>query len=262
MKELVLMSQSGHVATLAFNSPENGNALDFDMYAALKEKLEACEADEDVRVVVLTGMGKHFCAGGDIRQFKSRITDKVYLTKEELRYAADTAYQIRSFTKPTVAVVNHAAAGAGFSIACACDFRIVTPKTSFIMAFINVGLCSDTGGLYLLGKLVGAGRAAEIMMTGRPVGGEEAVQIGLANQCVPEEELTQAGAQFAARLAKGPGKALACQKQLINKYFYEDGFRAYAEDEAEANHLCSKSRDFEEAVDAFIEKRKPVFTGK
>lgn len=262
MKELVLMTKAGHVATLAFNSPENGNALDFDMYAALNEKLNACEEDEEVRVVVLTGTGKHFCAGGDIRQFKDRIANKVFLTKKELSYAVDTAHRIRMFKKPTVAVVNHAAAGAGFSLACACDFRIATPKTSFTMAFINVGLCSDTGGLYLLGKLVGAGRAAEIMMTGRPVGGEEAVQIGLANQCVPEEELLEAGGQFAARLAKAPRKALAYQKQLINKYFYEDSFHAYGHDEAEANHECSKSADFEEAVNAFIEKRKANFTGQ
>ena len=262
MKELVLLTKAGHVATLAFNSPENGNALDFDMYEALNDKLALCEADEDIRVVIVTGTGKHFCAGGDIRQFKERIAKGIYLTTEELSYAANTAYRIRNFKKPVIAMVNHAAAGAGFSIACACDFRIVTPKTSFIMAFVNVGLCTDTAGLYLLGKLIGPGRMSEIMMTGRPVGGEEAAQIGLATRCVPEEELAEATSSFAAELAKGAGKAISCQKELINKYFYNGDFPSYMADEAQANHLCSKSADFEEAVDAFIEKRRPAFSGK
>lgn len=262
MKELVLMTKADHVATLTFNSPENGNALDFDMYEALNAKMKACEEDEDVRVVVITGAGKHFCAGGDIRQFKDRIANEVYLTMDELNYAAKTAYAIRNFKKPTIAMVNHAAAGAGFSIACACDFRVVTPETNFIMAFVNVGLCTDTAGLYLLGKLVGPGRAAEIMMTGRPVGGEEALQMGLATRCVPEEKFEETAARFAASLARGAGKAIGYQKELINQYFYNEGFEAYMADEANANHQCSRSADFEEAVNAFIEKRKPAFIGK
>ena len=159
-------------------------------------------------------------------------------------------------------MVNHAAAGAGFSIACACDFRFVTPKTSFIMAFVNVGLSGDTAGLYLLGKLVGPGRAADIMMTGRPVGGEEALQIGLATQCVPDGTLEEATYQFSKKLAQGAGLAIQNQKQLINRYFFNDDFRAFMDDEATANRICSMSSDFEEAVNAFIEKRRPVFQGK
>ena len=100
------------------------------------------------------------------------------------------------------------------------------------------------------------------LMTGRPVGGEEAAQIGLATRCVPEEELAEATSRFAAELAKGAGKAISCQKELINKYFYNGDFPSYMADEAQANHLCSKSADFEEAVDAFIEKRRPAFSGK
>lgn len=130
------------------------------------------------------------------------------------------------------------------------------------MAFVNVGLCTDTAGLYLLGKLVGAGRASEIMMTGRPVNGEEAFQIGLATRCVQEEKLGETVARFAGKLACGAGKAIGYQKELINKYFYNDGFENYMIDEANANHQCSKSADFEEAVNAFIEKRKPAFIGK
>lgn len=262
MKELALMTKADHVATLTFNNPKNGNALDFDMYEDLNKKLKICEEDPDVRVVVITGAGKHFCAGGDIRQFKDRIINQVYLTMDELNFAAKTAYYIRNFKKPTIAMVNHAAAGAGFSIACACDFRIVTPETNFIMAFVNVGLCTDTAGLYLLGKLVGPGCASEIMMTGRPVNGEEAFQIGLATHCVQEEKLGETASRFAGRLAHSAGKAINYQKELINKYFYNDEFEAYMSDEANANHQCSKSADFEEAVTAFIEKRKPIFTGK
>lgn len=262
MENTVSLAVSNHIGTITFQRPESGNALDFDVYAALNGKLKACEEDEDVRVIVITGAGKHFCAGGDIRQFKDRIANKVYLTEKELHYAADTAYAIRNCPKPTIAMVNHAAAGAGFSIACACDFRIVTPKTNFVMAFVNVGLSGDTAGLYLLGKLVGPGRATELMMTGRPVWGEEACQIGLATRCVAEEELQNTVYQFAETLAKGAGLAIRSQKELINHYFYEDGFQAYISDEAQANRACSQSADFQEAVEAFIDKRKPVFQGK
>lgn len=262
MKDYVLLAKDGHVSTLTFNRPENGNALDFDMYAALNEKLALCAEDDDTRVVVITGGGKHFCTGGDVRQFKDRIANQVYLTMDELQYAARTAYTLRNFKKPTVAMVNHAAAGAGFSIACACDFRIVTPETNFIMAFVNVGLATDTAGLYLLGKLVGPSRASEIMMTGRAVGGEEAFQIGLANRCVPDEQLQETTARFAGSLSRGAGKAIGLQKELINTYFYNEGFEAYMADEAAANHACSKSADFEEAVNAFIEKRRPAFSGR
>lgn len=262
MEELILLEIENGIATITFNRPKYGNALDFDCYVSLKEVLEKCEQNENVKVVVLTGAGKHFSSGGNIKDFLGRIETKTYITEEEAVMAAEVGCQLRNLSKPTIAMVNHVAAGAGCSIACACDFRIVEPSSQFMMAFINVALPGDTDGLYFLGKLIGISRATELMMTGRPMGGEEAYAAGLATNVVEEGKLAEATYKFAKKLAFGPGLALARQKQLINQYFYNDKLKEFGKDEALYTMECSKSKDFEEAVRAFLEKRYPKFQGK
>lgn len=262
MEELVLIKKEEHIATITLNRPECGNALDYDMYMALRAAFDDCENDSSVKAIVLTGAGKNFCAGGNIRDFKERIATGTYIEEKEAKLAADTGYKIRNCTKPVIAMVNHAAAGAGCSIACACDFRIVTPSSAFIMAFVNVALPGDTDGLYFLAKLAGITKAEEMMMTGRPVGGEEAYACGLATKVAEESALSEVTYKLAKRLAFGPSKAIAYQKQLFNQYFYNEQLKAFGEDEAKATMDCSRSDDFKEAVNAFLEKRTPVFTGK
>ncbi|MGI6499782.1 MAG: enoyl-CoA hydratase/isomerase family protein [Anaerostipes sp.] len=259
MSELVLLEKNNGVAVIRLNNPKTGNSLDYDMYISLRDKLKECEDNKEIRAIVVTGEGKNFSTGGDIRGFLDRIEKKTFITQEEAEIAADTGFIIRKCKKPTIAMVNHAAAGAGCSIACACDFRIVTPSSNFIMAFINVGLPGDTDGLYFLTRLVGVGRASDIMMTGRAVGGEEAYQMGLATRVVDEDALEVETMKMARKLSKMPGRALECQKALFNNYFYGMSEKAYAQDEAKYTVECSRSADFEEAVHAFIEKRRPVF---
>jgi 2-(1,2-epoxy-1,2-dihydrophenyl)acetyl-CoA isomerase len=209
----------------------------------------------------LTGAGKHFSTGGDINRFKSLIETKVGILPENVKAAGAMAMAVRRCPKPVVAMVNGAAAGAGCSLALACDFRIVTEKSKFVMAFINLGLSGDTGGMYYLQKLLGTGKAIEMLMLGAPVGGSEAVRIGLANRLAAEEQLVSETYAFAKQLANKPGIALGHQKELLNEFFYGD-LEAYTEKEAEYMADCSHSADFAEAVYAFLEKRAPNFTGK
>lgn len=264
MEDLVLIKKENHIATIIFNQPQTGNALDYDCYMAIIEAVDACEQDEDVRVIVFTGAGKHFSSGGNIKWFKELIETDTLLNAEQLLHSTELSYKIRNSSKPTIAMVNHAAFGAGCSIACACDFRIVTPATQFCMAFINVALSGDTAGQYYLTCLVGLPKATEMMMTGKVVGGEEAMEIGLATQLVEEDALEEATYKFAKKLSFGPRLAYKRQKELFNKYFYNNAafINGYDRDESEYMAECMHSLDFEEAVNAFLEKRRPNFQGK
>lgn len=262
MADLVIVKKEKGVGSIIINNPTCGNALDFDAYVALDAALTACEEDDEIKAIVITGAGKHFSAGGNIKDFLGRIESKTYITKEEAEMAASFGDKLRNCKKPTIAMVNHVAAGAGCSIACACDFRVVEASSQFMMAFINVALPGDTDGLYFLAKLVGVSRATEMMMTGRAVGGQEALQIGLATKLAEDGKLEETTYKLASRLAAGPSLALTRQKELINKYFYNDRLKEFGADEANSTMECSKSADFEEAVRAFLEKRYPKFQGK
>ena len=160
-------------------------------------------------------------------------------------------------TRPSCA---RRAAGAGCSLALACDFRIMEPKSRLSMAFINMALPEDTGGIYYLYKLLGPARTEELIMTGRPVGGEEAFRLGMANRLAPEGGLYEETMAFAGELAARPQLAVKRQKQMILDFFYKD-IAAFTEGEGRYMVECSRSEDFAEAVNAFLEKRKPVFRG-
>ena len=258
----ILLSVENKVATITFNRPQYGNAFAIGSYTEITEAVEALGSDDAVGAIVLTGTGKNFSAGGDINRFKELIETKVYLEEKNVAMAGRMAATVRRCPKPVIAMVNGAAAGAGCSLALACDFRIVSPKSKFVMAFINMGLSGDTGGMYYLQKLMGTGKTIEMLMTGAPVGGEEAVRIGLANVLAPSnEELLSTTMEFAQKLANKPLFAIKCQKELLNHTFYDD-LEHYTKHEAGYMTACSRSQDFAEAVYAFLEKRPPVFTGK
>lgn len=249
------------VGTIWFNRPEYGNAWSQNTPQEVTDALERFAADERIRSVVITGCGKHFCAGGDINRFKRLIESKVYLETPNILRAGAMAMAIRNCPKPVIAMINGAAAGAGCSVALACDFRIVTPSSKLVMAFINMGLSGDTGGLYYLQRLVGVARATELMMTGRRLDGTAAYEWGLATRLADEGQLEATTYQFARELAHRPSFAIARQKALITQYFYSD-LEAYTRTEAQYMKECSHTSDFEEAVNAFLEKRAPVFQGK
>lgn len=260
MYQHIKLHVENKIGTITINCPKSANAVNPSIYAEIKDAMCGCVINEEVNVVVLTGEGKHFSAGGDIREFKELIESETYIEERSIQLAGNTAEAIRRCPKPVIAMINGAAAGAGCSLALACDFRIMEPKSRLSMAFINMALPGDTGGIYYLYKLLGPARTEELIMTGRPVGGEEAFRLGLANRLAPEGGLYEETMAFAGELAARPQLAIKRQKQMILDFFYKD-IAAFTEAEGRYMVECSRSEDFAEAVNAFLEKRKPVFRG-
>jgi len=261
MYDNILYTVNDNIATITLNRPESGNAFIVECYHEVHTAMQAAAKDDNVRAVVITGNGKHFSAGGDINRFKMLIETKEYIKKENVAAAGTMAKSVIQCPKPVIAMINGAAAGAGCSLALACDFRVVTSKSKLVMAFVKVGLSGDTGGLYYLQKLVGIAKATELLMLGDVVTGEEALKLGLATKLAEDDKLEEETYNLAKRLASAASFAISRQKKLIYETFYTD-LSIYSEKEADYMVECSKSADFAEAVDAFIEKRTPKFTGK
>jgi len=260
MYKYIEVSEEGRVAFVRFNRPEVMNAFHTDEYGEIKDAMEKLGSDPDIGAIVITGNGKHFSAGGDINRFKELIVSKTYLIGKNIIYAGTMSKAIRECPKPVIAMINGAAAGAGFSCAMACDYRIVDSKSKLTMAFVNMGLCGDTGSIFYLMKTARPDQAYKMMMTGEPVKGEDAVEMGIATILAEEGKLKETTYEFARKLADKSVAAIAAQKKLINKYFYLMG--EWWEDEANQMVACSKGPDFTEATYAFLEKRLPVYNKK
>ncbi|MGN1142854.1 MAG: enoyl-CoA hydratase/isomerase family protein [Oliverpabstia sp.] len=249
------------IALIKMNCPESANALTMSLYAEIKDAVCSCTIRDDVNVVILTGEGKHFSAGGNIREFKELIESKAYIDENSIQMAGDTAETIKRCPKPVIAMINGVAAGAGASLSLACDFRIMEPESKISMAFINMGLPGDTGGIYYLHKLLGTSKTMEIIMQGKPISGETCYELGLATKLAESGTLYQTTMEFAKELSQKPMLAIRRQKEMLLEFFYRD-IREFTQLESKCMTECSKSADFAEAVNAFLEKRKPVFQGK
>ena len=257
MYETLLYDVKDGIATIMFNRPEVGNAFSIKAFWETIEIFEHCGRDEDVRVVVVTGKGKHFCAGGDVKA----MATKGYISYENAKVTAAMSVAPKKCRKPVIAMVNGMAAGAGCGLALGCDFRIMTEKSALLTAFINIGLSGDSGCFYHLYNLLGLAKAIEFMMLSEPVRGEEAWRLGLATQVVAEERLSEATLALAETLKAKPPIALSKQKQLIYDEFYGD-YQAYIEKEARFFGETGETADHMEAVTAFLEKRVPLFKGR
>lgn len=251
-----------HVATLTLNRPERLNALSSAITEALLEALPRLAADARIAVIVLTGAGRGFCAGGDVKSMadgssQPGLEDAV----QRLRGRMEVSRLLHEIPKPTIAMVNGAAAGAGLSMALACDLRIAAQSARFITAFAKVGFSGDFGGSYFLSKLVGTGKARELYYTSEPVDAREALALGMVNRVVPDAELVEATMTLAKRLARGPSIALGLMKKNLNAA--ENGTLSELLD-LEATHQIQTARteDHLEAARAFVEKRAPVFKGR
>ena len=249
------------IATVTINRPAFGNAFSESLFVEIKEVFDRLSADDTVGCVVLTGSGKNFSAGGDIASFQKLIASGECLTPEYIYKPFAMTRAVLDCAKPVIAMVNGAAAGAGCCLALACDFRVVTEKSRFIMAFINVALSGDSGGMYNLVSLVGMGRAREMMMTGEPVNGKQACEVGLASRLAEEGMLEATTYALAKKLASSPLMAIRKQKALFREFFYPD-YEAFGRQEIAHVVECSRSKDFAEAVNAFLEKRPPVFSDR
>ena len=258
MSEIIQIQRQGRVALVTHNRPEASNAFSYESYGAIRDAMRTLGGDPDVGAIVITGAGKHFSAGGDIVRFRQLIESGEFLAAENILYAGEMSAAIRRCPKPVIAMVNGVATGAGLSCALACDFRVAAPSSKLIMAFVNMGLCGDTGSLYFLPKLAGIPEAQRMMMTGEPVSGEEAYRIGLVSILAQEGGPAEAAMAFADKLANKSTAAIAEQKAISNRYFFQD-LDAYFQDEAAAMAALSRKPDFKAAVYAFLEKKKPVF---
>lgn len=251
-----------HIATVKLNRPESGNALlTITSYREVQDAFERAGKDPEVRAVVLTGAGRHFSTGGDIVDMKMHVEQNVSVREDEVSPTGDMSIAIRNCPKPTVAMVNGAAAGAGAGAALACDFRVLSEDSKLIFAFVNVALTGDSCTMYFLARMVGCAKAAEWMMLGSVVGAEECKARGLATQVVPAGSLEEAAYTLAKRLAAGPTATYVLQKKVMNDLFFRDLERC-RDLEAASMSAASDTEDFREAVTAFLEKRKPCFIGK
>lgn len=263
MFETILYEVKEQIAYLVFNRPEHGNAFSDESFEEIPIALEKAAKDERVRAIVLTGKGKMFCAGGDINQFKefTESENSQGLPESMVIATGKVALAIRACPKPVIASINGAAAGAGMGVALACDFRIMEKKSSFVTAFINMAFPGDTGVLYFLQQMVGTAVATELMMFSEPIRGERAVELGLANLVVDNGMLEEETLKFSRKVASLPTLTVEKQKQLLNEFFYRD-LERFTLREAELMNEASKREDHKEAVNAFLEKRKPNFLGK
>lgn len=256
----------GGIATLTMNRPEARNALSRDMMLALAEALPRLANDPAVRLVVLTGTGAAFCSGGDVKGFARNaagapVTVSFDSKVTDLRMRMEAVRWLHEMPKPTLAVIPGPAAGAGLSLALACDLRICADNAKLTTAFSKIGLSGDFGGSFFLNHLVGAARAREMYFTGEVVLGAEAARIGLVNRAVPAADLGTAAAAWAAELAALPTVAVGYMKRNLNT-----GLRGSLSDvlDAEAVHMIRtfETDDHKGAAAAFVEKRAPQFNGR
>ncbi|WP_026394033.1 enoyl-CoA hydratase/isomerase family protein [Acetobacterium malicum] len=254
-------SVKNYVAKVVLNSPKNLNALDESMLDELLLALELIENDDEVKVAVLAGSGNGFSAGGDIKYMYSTLKSGEMEFGDAVKKAGLVAYGIKRLSKPVIAAVHGAVAGAGVNVALACDFCFATEETQFIQAFVKLGLVPDAGGIYLLTRAVGVNKAIELVMTGRPVGADEALTIGMINKVVSADKLEETVYKTAEQLLMSPSIALAGMKALIFESEYK-GFQEYLTLEEQLQNKCGATEDFREGVFAFVEKRKANFIGK
>ncbi len=245
------------VVTVTLNRRDVLNALTAAMLADLTAALEAA-ADPEVRAVVLTGAGRGFCVGQDLTEFREAAGD----IAERLRTNYHPAVRaIRALEKPVIAAINGAAAGAGLSLACACDIRLAADSATFVPAFINIGLIPDSGGSFFIHRLLGYARAFEWMTSGRRLSAAEAHAWGLVSEVVEADALAERAAMLAGELAALPTRGIGLTKQLFD-HAQTATLDEQLELEAELQSAATQTEDFREGVAAFLEKRDPHFEGR
>lgn len=262
MSDLILVKEENGIATITLNRPEKLNAFYGHMRRDFAEALERVGSDDEIHVVVITGAGRAFCAGGDIAYMqelaKRRDVDEFERLLGSARRVLTT---IRLMAKPVVASINGPAAGAGFNVALACDIRIASSDATFAQSFAKVGLHPDWGGTYFLPRIVPTNIACEMIFLGDSIDAQKAYEYGIINRVVAPEALEEETRKLAGRLAEAPPIAVAAAKRSIYASDQQD-LEAMLQLEVEAQLECFESEDFKEGLRAFMEKRKPKFKGR
>lgn len=255
--QVVSYAVENGVAWIRLNRPESMNAVNGALRRSLAAAVRRAERDDTAKVVIVTGEGRAFCAGADVREFQSRegTLDEATRDYEVLLNG------LRTMAKPTIAAMNGVAAGIGASLALVCDLRIAVPQASFVEAFVKIGLTVDGGVSWLLPRLIGTGRALEMFYTGDPLSAQEALALGAVNRVVEPDLLESTVRELAERLAAGPTMALGAMKRSVN-YAAGAAFEDAMEFEFHLQGVQMRGEDFKEGVSAFLEKRQARFQGR
>ena len=256
MYDNIKVTTESCIATITLNRPEKLNAFIGHMRRDLAEALEHAASDRGVRVVVLTGAGRGFCAGADVR-YMAELMERQDVEEFTRLLGAGrrVLYTIRQMTKPVIASVNGAAYGAGFNLALACDLRVACESASFSQSFVKVGLHPDWGGTYFLPRVVPTNLACEMFFLGDALTAQRAAELGIVNHVVPDEELASATRQLAERLRDAPYRSIAAAKHAV--YMSEEaGLERMLQYETEAQIQCFQSKDARDRVRAFLERRE------
>jgi 2-(1,2-epoxy-1,2-dihydrophenyl)acetyl-CoA isomerase len=258
MYEFLKYQKAGGVATITFNRPEVYNALNDGITYELQAALKAASKDSEIRVVVLTGEGKAFCSGQDLKA-SAEDPDRSFSDSLHKRYNP-IVRAIRNMPKPVICRLNGVAAGAGCSFALACDLIVASNDAKLIEVFVNIGLVLDSGSSYFLPRLVGSSRAFEMATMGTRISGKEAESLGIVTKAVAAEELDSAVKSYTDYYSKAPTKAIGMMKKMLNKS-QSATLDEMLEYEAYCQDIAGASNDYKEGVTAFLEKRKPGFKG-
>lgn len=257
----ILFEVDEGVATVTMNQPDRRNALSMEMAKEIKDAVGRTAADGGARVLVLTGAGKAFCAGGDVKSMAEGAELPAHETKERILDYYRTALCVRDLDIPTIASINGHAIGAGLTLALACDMRIAAEGVKLGATFIQIGLNPGMGTTFFLSRLVGTARACELIFTAKVIDAGEAERIGLINKAVPRERVAEETAELARAIASGPAIAINLAKKSIYLGAQND-LESVLQYESFGQAVCAKTEDIREGIMAFIQKRKPEFKGK
>ncbi len=260
MYNTLLYSVENGICSITLNRPDVFNSFNEELSAEIIDALKKTAKDESVRVVVISGTGKAFCSGQDLKDIKGKLGERS-LGESVLRRYNPMILGIREMAKPVICKLNGVAAGAGASLALACDMIVASETASLIEVFANVGLVPDSGSSFFLPRLVGYNKAFELITLTSKITAKEAFDMGFVYKVVAPEELDNAVNELAQRYATGPTKAYAMIKKMLNKA-YTANLNEMLLEEYYGQELAGRSEDYKEGVTAFTEKRKPVFTGK
>ena len=262
MEEL-LLTKDNSIATITLNRPEKFNAMTTEMWRELPRLIKEVSNDDRLKVLIITGAGRAFCAGSDAGRLMSRITEqKPKKTQKDLTAPLGAEVLcLAKLKKPTVAVINGVVAAAGISITLACDIRIASDQAKFVLAWVKMGLIPDGGATYFLTRLLGSSKTLELAFTGNSIDAAEAERIGLVNKVVPHDELMAVAKELATTIAEGPPIAIELMKKGVYRALLHD-LESQLDFESYAQGICRQTEDHKEGVQAFMQKRKPEFKGK